>query len=209
MVDECASCAVGDELLFTCSYCEKRFCAEHQFPHHGCEGFGRAAEAAVPEADAEWLPASALGSESVEAWAVESAAHSTPSETSARTSPEVTETVTADSTTPTDRESSRLVTVSPPKPSSRAASLSAGTWRDGNGRPPGAGDGVVTVRPMDSHRIVGGAEASAAPRTVGDWISRQTYVTLLLKIGLVSLLVNSAFYGGMALTMYGLLPLSL
>lgn len=208
MVDECASCEVDDELLFTCSYCEERFCSEHQFPHHGCEGFGRAAEAGVPDVDAEWLPASALGEASVGTWEVEST-DATESGTTARTSPGATAQAVTESTADADAggESSRPVTVSPPEPSRRAESLSAGTWRDGP--PPGAGNGVVNVRPMDSRRVVGGTEAGAAPRTVGDWISRQTYLTLLLKVGIVSLLVNSAFYGGMAVTMYGLLPFTL
>jgi hypothetical protein len=54
--------------------------------------------------------------------------------------------------------------------------------------------------------VVGGAETGAAPRTVGDWISRQTYLTLTVKVGIIALLVNAAFYGGMAVTLYGLLP---
>jgi hypothetical protein len=98
-------------------------------------------------------------------------------------------------------------TVTPPEPSSRAESLSAGSWGGSGTLPVETGDGVVNVRPMDSRRVVGGVEASAAPRTVGDWIGRQTYLTLLVKVGIIALLVNSAFYGGLAITLYGLLPL--
>ena len=167
MVDQCVACETDDELLFTCSYCSEQFCPAHQFPHHACEGFGRAGEASDPP-DAP------------------------------------TETGGDDPSVPGDDP--QPVTVTPPGPSPRAKSLSAGGW-GGPGNPPvGASEGVVDVRPMDSRRVVGGTEASAAPRTVGDWIDRQTYLTLTVKVGVVALLVNSAFYGGVALTLYGLLP---
>ncbi|MEF8842786.1 MAG: AN1-type zinc finger protein [Haloarculaceae archaeon] len=166
MVDECASCEADDELLFTCSYCDEQFCSTHQFPHHACEGFGRAAEAgdpAGPEADP----------------------------------------------TASEADPAAPATVTPPEPSARAESLSAGSWGGSGSLPVETGDGVVNVRPMDSHRVVGGTEASAAPRTVGDWIGRQTYLTLLVKVGVIALLINAAFYGGMAVTLYGLLPFAL
>jgi hypothetical protein len=193
MVNECASCGADDELLFTCSYCDELFCAPHQFPHHGCAGFGRAAEAVDRDGDGRI----------VEAREVESTAD--PIEAS-ETEPTVADTVTDGFEV--DEEPTQPVTVTPARPSGRAASLSAGTWGP-DGVPRGAGDGVVNVRPMDSHRGIGGPEANAAPRTVGDWISRQTYLTLLVKVGIVALLVNSAFYGGMAVTLYGLLPFTL
>lgn len=196
MADECASCGADDELLFTCSYCDEQFCTTHQFPQHGCERFGRAAEAGDRSGAAEWPPTSALGEgtepREADASAVATAVDADPADG------------TVDAA---DGDTSTPVTVTSPEPSPRAESLSAGTW-GGSGSPPvETGDGVVNVRPMDSTRVVGGTEASAAPRTVGDWIGRQTYLTLLVKVGIVALLVNSAFYGGMAVTLYGLLPL--
>ena len=203
MVDECASCEADDELLFTCSYCDEQFCSTHQFPHHACEGFGRAAEAGDGAGAAEWLPASTLGegTEPRDADAAGDAGESTPTDVGSADG-------TADAAAD-EGDSSYPVTVTPPKPSARAESLSAGAWRGSGGLPVKTGDGVVNVRPMDSSRVVGGTEASAAPRTVGDWICRQTYLTLLVKVGIIALLINSAFYGGMAITLYGLLPFAL
>jgi len=192
MADECASCEADDELLFTCSYCDEQFCSSHQFPHHACEGFGRPAEVGNRSADDDWLPASALGERTGAREALSTG--DAPGET------------TGGDPSAGDEEPTRPMTVTPEEPSARAESLSAGGW-GGSGSPPvQTGDGVVNVRPMDSRRVVGGAEASAAPRTVGDWISRQTYLTLLVKVGVIALLVNAAFYGGMAVTLYGLLP---
>ena len=209
MVDECASCEAGDELLFTCSYCDEQFCSAHQFPHHACEGFGRAAEAgnptdpADPTETAEWLPASALG-EGTGGWDVDSTV-----EADGSAAPEETERADTDGgvdPTAAAEGPAGPVTVTPPEPSARAESLSTGSWGGSGGLPVETGDGVVNVRPMDSRRVVGGAETGAAPRTVGDWISRQTYLTLMVKVGVIALLVNAAFYGGMAVTLYGLLP---
>ena len=198
MVDECASCEADDELLFTCSYCDEQFCSTHQFPHHACEGFGRAAEAGDRSGAAEWLPASALG-DGAEVWdPVSPAAGSDSSDVDAARTDGAGEAATV-------ADPIRPATVTPAKPSSRADSLSAGNWGGSGSLPVKTGDGVVDVRPMDSRRALGGTEASAAPRTVGDWIGRQTYLTLLVKVGVIALLVNSAFYGGLAVTLYGLL----
>jgi hypothetical protein len=198
MVDECASCEADDELLFTCSYCDEQFCSTHQFPHHACEGFGRAAEAGDRSEAAEWLPASALG-DGTEVWDPVSPAEGSDSSDvdAARTDGAGEAATVADPIRP--------ATVTPAKPSPRADSLSAGNWGGSGSLPVETGDGVVDVRPMDSRRALGGTEASAAPRTVGDWIGRQTYLTLLVKVGVIALLVNSAFYGGLAVTLYGLL----
>lgn len=195
MADECASCEADDELLFTCSYCEEQFCSSHQFPHHACGGFGRPAEAGDRSGTDGWLPASALG-EGTEAREAVSAGD------------DPGETVGVDASAG-DEQSARPMTVTPAEPSARAESLSAGGWDGSGSLPVQTGDGVVNVRPMDSRRVVGGTEASAAPRTVGDWITRQTYLTLLVKVGVIALLVNAAFYGGMAVTLYGLLPFAL
>lgn len=35
----CTTCGDGDALLFTCSRCEREFCADHGLPYHACEGF--------------------------------------------------------------------------------------------------------------------------------------------------------------------------
>jgi len=201
MVDECASCEADDELLFTCSYCDEQFCSTHQFPHHACDGFGRAAEAGDRSDAAEWLPASALGDDGVTGNAAPSAEANTSTGTGTSTVAGGADPV------PDGAGPSTPATVTPPEPSSRAESLSAGSWGGSGTLPVETGDGVVNVRPMDSRRVVGGTEASAAPRTVGDWIGRQTYLTLLVKVGIIALLVNSAFYGGLAITLYGLLPL--
>ena len=211
MVDECASCEAGDELLFTCSYCDEQFCSTHQFPHHACAGFGRAGEAGDRSDTVDWLPASALG-EGTAVWDADA-------EVEADGGTGTNEPAEADGGT-TDGEAevaeveevsrpTTPATVTSPEPSARAGSLSAGTWGNAGSLPVETGDGVVNVRPMDSTRVVGGTEASAAPRTVGDWIGRQTYLTLMVKVGIVALLVNSAFYGGMAVTLYGLLPFAL
>lgn len=192
MADECASCEADDELLFTCSYCDEQFCATHQFPHHACGGFGRAGEAGDRSDGSEWFPAPSLGG-SGEAGSAAATADSG-------------EDGSADPAT-TEEEVTRPVTVTAPEPSARAESISAGTW--GGRHPVSGSEGVVNVRPMDSRHVIGGTEANAAPRTVGDWISRQTYMTLVTKVGLVALLINAAFYGGMAVTLYGLLPFAL
>lgn len=194
MVEECASCEADDELLFTCSYCDEQFCSTHQFPHHACEGFGRAGEAGDRLED--WLPASALGEETgTQEPAPAADADADPAGAGAERG--------------TGEAPVGPATVTPPEPTDRAASLSAGGWDGPGSLPVETGDGVVNVRPMDSRRVVGGTEASAAPRTVGDWISRQTYLTLLLKVGVIAFLVNAGFYGGMAVTLYGLLPFAL
>lgn len=36
---QCATCGDADALLFTCSHCDASFCADHQFPNHGCDRF--------------------------------------------------------------------------------------------------------------------------------------------------------------------------
>jgi hypothetical protein len=203
MVDECASCEAGDELLFTCSYCDEQFCSAHQFPHHACEGFGRAAEAGDPPETAEWLPASALG-EGTGGWDVDPTVDA--DDPAGAGEVEHADTDGGVDPTTTAEGATEPVTVTPPEPSARAESLSADTWGGSGGLPVKTGDGVVNVRAMDSRRVVGGAETGAAPRTVGDWISRQTYLTLTVKVGVIALLVNAAFYGGMAVTLHGLLP---
>lgn len=200
MVDECAACEADDELLFTCGYCSEQFCSAHQFPHHACEAFGQAGRAGDRSDPDDWFPASASGGD-----------------TAARDVDSTTDTdADGDDRTGTDRpdpstpgDDPRPATVTPPEPSPRAESLSTGTWGRSGSLPVGASDGVVNVRPMDSRRVVGGTDASAAPRTIGDWISRQTYLTLLVKIGVIALLVNSAFYSGMAIMLYGLVPFAL
>lgn len=45
-MSRCENCGDDDALLFTCSHCEKQFCADHQFPHHACERFSSGATAA-------------------------------------------------------------------------------------------------------------------------------------------------------------------
>jgi hypothetical protein len=196
MGDECTVCEADDELLFTCGHCGERFCSTHQFPHHACEGFGRGGDADDRPDDPEQPPSSALDGD-------------TGAGTAADADPDAGDRAESDGTVgPTPGGGSRPVTVTPPQPSPRAKSLSAGV-RGRSALSVGTSEGVVNVRPMDSRRVVGGTEATAAPRTVGDWIGRQTYLTLTLKIGVIALLVNVAFYGGMALTLYGLLPFAL
>ena len=190
MGDECTLCEADDELLFTCGHCGERFCSTHQFPHHACVGFGRGGNAGDRPDAIERPPSSALDGET----------GGGPVDSTADDRAETDETVRS-----TPESGPRSVTVTPPRPSSRAESLSAGV-RGRSALSVGASEGFVNVRPMDSRRVVGGTEASAAPRTVGDWIGRQTYLTLTLKVGVIALLVNAAFYGGMALTLYGLLP---
>lgn len=58
------------------------------------------------------------------------------------------------------------------------------------------------VRPMDSRRAVGVVSPSSDPQSLGEWLARQTYLTLLVKVGGLALLINVAFYGGVALTLY-------
>jgi hypothetical protein len=212
MADECASCEADDELLFTCSYCDEQFCATHQFPHHACDGFGRAGEANDRSDGSGWLPASSLGGEA-EAWgAVPTAeAHDAVDVPASDGGGDGDTGSVNGSVDPAAAEegSTRPVTMTAPEPSARAESLSSGTWGGSRGFPVNGGESVVNVRPMDSRHVIGGTEASAAPRTVGDWISRQTYLTLVAKVGVIALLINSAFYGGMAVTLYGLLPFAL
>ena len=59
-----------------------------------------------------------------------------------------------------------------------------------------------SVRPMDPRRSVGVVSPSSTPQSLGEWLARQTYLTLLFKIGGLALLINVAFYGGVALTLY-------
>jgi hypothetical protein len=55
---------------------------------------------------------------------------------------------------------------------------------------------------MDSRRVVGVVSPASSPSTLGDWLGRQTYLTLLFKIGGLAFIINAAFYGGVALTRY-------
>ncbi|MFC7229527.1 hypothetical protein N0B31_19170 [Salinirubellus salinus] len=69
-----------------------------------------------------------------------------------------------------------------------------------------AADGPVgteePVGPMDSERAVGVVSPASSPRSLGEWLGHQTYLTFLFKIGGLALLLNVAFYGGVALTLY-------
>lgn len=58
------------------------------------------------------------------------------------------------------------------------------------------------ARPMDSRRAVGVVSPSSNPQSLGEWLARQTYLTLLFKVGGLALLINVAFYGGVVLTLY-------
>jgi hypothetical protein len=58
------------------------------------------------------------------------------------------------------------------------------------------------VRPVDSERAVGVVSPASSPRSLGEWLGRQTYLTFLFKVGGLALLINVAFYGGVALTLY-------
>ena len=68
--------------------------------------------------------------------------------------------------------------------------------------PDTAASGETPVRPMDSRRAVGVVSPSATPQSLGEWLARQTYLTLLFKVGGLALLINAAFYGGVVLTLY-------
>lgn len=53
MSDQCATCGAADVILFTCGYCGREFCADHDLPHHSCEGFAHPGEG-VDEVTFEW-----------------------------------------------------------------------------------------------------------------------------------------------------------
>jgi hypothetical protein len=55
---------------------------------------------------------------------------------------------------------------------------------------------------VDSERAVGVVSPASSPRSLGEWLGRQTYLTFLFKVGGLALLINVAFYGGVALTLY-------
>jgi hypothetical protein len=57
-------------------------------------------------------------------------------------------------------------------------------------------------RPMDTERAVGVVSPTTSPRSLGEWLGRQTYLALLFKVGGLALLINAAFYGGLVLTLY-------
>jgi hypothetical protein len=57
-------------------------------------------------------------------------------------------------------------------------------------------------RPMDTDRAVGVVSPASTPRSLGEWLGRQTYLALLFKVGGLALLINAAFYGGLVLTLY-------
>lgn len=65
-----------------------------------------------------------------------------------------------------------------------------------------AAPGEAPVRQVDSQRAAGVVSPSADPQSLGEWLARQSYRTLLFKIGGLALLINVAFYGGVVLTLY-------
>jgi len=57
-------------------------------------------------------------------------------------------------------------------------------------------------QPVDTERAVGVVSPASSPRSLGEWLGRQTYLALLFKVGGLALLINAAFYGGLVLTLY-------
>lgn len=186
----CNSCGASDELLFTCSHCEDQFCAAHQFPHHACRRFtsaGRTADRA------------------------EAAGFEFGDGTTALT-PAVEE--------PEDDHSGGDDDPAGGKPPGHAGS--------GPSEAPGegaAGKSAIRGEVDPGQRIEVARDAARETRpdrsgpapappnrgmpwerdagSVVEWIDAQSYPSYVLRVGGLSLLFTAAFYGGLAVTLYG------
>jgi len=181
MTEACATCGADDELLFTCRHCRRRFCERHELPHHACERF-----------QGDHSPSETEAPPVVEAESGETA-----DAVGAAGSAGAAATVEAIETDEVPTEPPVQDTPTEPAPATErpAAPVSGQS-------PDTATAGEAPVRPMDSRRAVGVVSPSSEPQSLGEWLARQTYLTLLLKVGGLALLINAAFYGGVALTLY-------
>ena len=73
---------------------------------------------------------------------------------------------------------------------------------DPSGSPEEEVEPAGALRSTNAQRAVGVVSPSSTPRSLDEWLARQTYLTLLFKVGGLALLINVAFYGGVALTLY-------
>jgi hypothetical protein len=220
MKEACVSCGVDDDILFTCRYCDRQFCAGHQFPHHACTRFGSGASASedVDDSGFEFDSGAEDPTEAATAEPPDPAASADARTEGERPGTSVTEPSARGTSerraiakeadpreTPGDEpvdstESRRREPSTAARATGAPAGLSAAT-------PASAGVGATegTMRPTGSERAVGVVSPASNPGTLGEWLGRQTYVSLTVKVGFIALVVNAAFYGGLALTLYDLL----
>lgn len=105
---ECARCGTGDEMLYSCPHCGRRYCGAHRYPRHGC-------------------------------------------------------------TVPAERDS-------------------------------GEDEAPSQARAMDLGEPA--PEAGEPATGLGEWLRRQTYPGLVVKVGLLAVLLSVSFYGGVAAVVF-------
>lgn len=190
----CATCDADDELLFTCGHCHRRFCASHQFPHHACTRFSHRGteETARGETAAVEFGDDGTGTGPGTADAPNGAA------TGERGAVGTTG-------THTDQASDGPAAAG-------AATDRSGPATDGRRTVPGprvevARDAARETRP-DREGPLPAPPARGMPWERGDpsvteWMREQTYPSYLLKVGGLSLLLTTSYYGGLAVTLFG------
>lgn len=170
----CASCHADDELLFTCTHCDGQFCARHQFPHHACSRFTHREDADQKAGDAT---DSAGDRAVVGATGGSAGGDATDGPTRADATTERSTSIDGDRTT----------VPGPRVEVARDAARATRPDREGPApAPPGRG--------MPWER----SDASVA-----EWIREQTYPSYLAKVGGLSLVLTTAYYGGLVVTLYG------
>jgi hypothetical protein len=94
---------------------------------------------------------------------------------------------------------------------STGATDSGGTDTRGGSATTTGEPSAPAVETTESRAVTGGrrrstsATGSRSPATLGEWLGQQSYVSLVTKVGIIAVLVNAAFYAGVALTLYDLL----
>lgn len=188
----CASCDADDELLFTCGHCHRRFCASHQFPHHACTRFSHRGteETSRGETTADEFGNGGAGTDPGTADPANGAA-------------------TGERGAVGTKDAS-MGHASEGPPAADAATDRSGPAGEDRRTVPGprvevARDAARETRP-DRERPLPAPPARGMPWERGDpsvteWMREQTYPSYLLKVGGLSLLLTTSYYGGLAVTL--------
>lgn len=224
MSDQCATCGAADVILFTCGYCGRVFCADHDLPHHSCEGFAHPGEGA-DEVTFEWETGGRTDTEDAftgsgfrpAASGGETARTPAPRPVTEATTPaieplprEETGEGAAAAVRPAPRRppgpAEQAIRSAPePEPTTAAPSATPATAGTATATTPDEPSSGANIRTMDAKHSPGSVERRE-PRTLTEWLDQQTYVSLSVKTAALATVINGALYLGMMITRYGLVP---
>lgn len=166
---ECAVCGTGDELLYSCSRCGAQLCATHQ---------GRGYHRCTPSPDGDWTPPGTRDTTTGGWTKLSEHDDGAPAERSRADSP------------PDEEERSDSASVEAEGPDSSSETPTARTRAEPELPPDAArpGYGPDNLRP-----------APVEPAdTLTEWLRRQTYVSLSLKVGFVATLWSAFVFSSLA-----------